>query len=253
MIDRKMVRSARVLSSPARAFHLAILLLCSSLFVKSATSANSASTKLHESQLRPLQALSKAWRLPPFEQCDLRAGLTCDAQGMVTRINLASRNLTGVIPKAIAAFASLTNLSLHDNHLYGHLPDMGRMKLLRELYLHGNNLTGPVPASLSLLSNLEALNLGENALSSRIPVELGNLKALILLNLNSNRLAGNIPETLGKLSKLQHLELGGNALTGPIPDSFAALTNLFTLDLSPNQLSGPIPPAIGALKKLKWV
>ncbi|CAI5971061.1 unnamed protein product [Closterium sp. NIES-64] len=131
--------------------------------------------------VRPLQALSKAWRLPPFEQCDLRAGLTCDAQGMVTRINLANRNLTGVIPKAISAFASLTNLSLHDNHLYGHLPDMGRLKLLRELYLHGNNLKGAVPASLSLLSNLEALNLGENALSGGIPVELGNLKALILL------------------------------------------------------------------------
>ncbi|CAI6008105.1 unnamed protein product [Closterium sp. NIES-65] len=177
--------------------------------------------------VRPLQALSKAWRLPPFEQCDLRAGLTCDAQGMVTRINLANRNLTGVIPKAISAFASLTNLSLHDNHLYGHLPDMGRLKLLREL------------------------NLGENALSGGIPVELGNLKALILLillyfcssppsnpllptlshrpspsnsnllllflyvrpspsvhdcsNLNSNRLVGSIPETLGKLSKLQHL------------------------------------------------
>ncbi|CAI5526357.1 unnamed protein product [Closterium sp. Naga37s-1] len=73
--------------------------------------------------MRPLQALSKAWRLPPFEQCDLRAGITCDARGMVTRINLASRNLTGVIPKAISAFASLLTLSLHDNHLHGPLPD----------------------------------------------------------------------------------------------------------------------------------
>ncbi|CAI5458706.1 unnamed protein product [Closterium sp. Yama58-4] len=228
-LSTRVLSSARI-SSSARAFRLAILLLCSSLFVTSVTSASSASTKLHESQLRPLQALSKAWRLPPFAQCDLRSGLTCDAQGMVTGINLAHRNITGVIPKEISAFANLDTL-----------------------YLYGNNLTGAIPASLGLLANLEALNLGQNALSGSIPLELGNLKALILLNLNGNRLVGNIPETLGKLSKLQHLELGGNALTGPIPDSFSALTNLLTLDLSPNKLSGSIPPAIGALKKLKWM
>ncbi|CAI5963782.1 unnamed protein product [Closterium sp. NIES-65] len=201
--------------------------------------------------VRPLQALSKAWRLPPFEQCDLRAGLTCDAQGMVTRINLANRNLTGVIPKAISAFASLTNLSLHDNHLYGHLPDMGRLKLLRELYLHGNNLKGAVPASLSLLSNLEALNLGENALSGGIPVELGNLKALILLNLNSNRLVGSIPETLGKLSKLQHLYLSGNQISGSLPPAIGNLQDLEHLWIEDNKLTGPLPTEIGNCTSLQ--
>ncbi|CAI5526370.1 unnamed protein product [Closterium sp. Naga37s-1] len=322
-----MARSTRV-SSSARALRFAILLLCSSLLVTSATSAMRPLQALSKAwrlpafappslptlppftppsppvfplfpplpppAVRPLQALSKvAWRLPPFALLFtefVTPSFKFSSAPSLSGFPLPSSSPAGAAPSAAAPgaeqgvaatsvrsafhktyFLSLRSpiyptpspvppsssptppQSLHDNHLHGPLPDLGKLTLLRELYLHGNNLTGAIPASFGLLPNLEALNLGENALSGRIPLQLGNLKALILLNLNSNRLVGKIPETLGKLSNLQHLELGGNALTGPIPDSFAALTNLLTLDLSPNQLSGPIPPVIGALRKLRWM
>ncbi|GJP37207.1 hypothetical protein CLOM_g21640 [Closterium sp. NIES-68] len=252
--------SARVSSSPqvsrsARVFRLVILLVCYSALIAATSATNSAAaTNLHESQEKPLQLLSKAWRLPTFAQCDTRLGLTCDAQGMVISIDLPHRILTGVIPKAISAFVRLTKLSLHNNHLHGSVPpELSKLTLLQELYLHHNNLTGAIPATLSLLTNLDALNLGQNALSGPIPPQLGNLKALLLLNLDENRLSGNIPETLGKLPKLQHLELGGNELTGPIPASITALGNLLTLDLSPNKLTGAIPATIGGLKNLRWM
>ena len=132
-----------------------------------------------------------------------------------------------------------------------------------------NQLTGPIPASLGGLANLEQLQL-----SGEIPAELGSLANLHGLFLSDNQLTGRyrqswvasptcvscrsggnqltgmIPTELGSLSKLQVLYLWGNQLSGEIPAELGSLSNLEWLDLSGNQLSGEIPAELGSLANL---
>ena len=60
-----------------------------------------------------------------------------------------------------------------------------------------NQLTGPLPAELGGLTNLQTLNIGHNQLSGAIPDELGDLTDLQTVRLGYNRLAGAIPAWAG--------------------------------------------------------
>ena len=86
-----------------------------------------------------------------------------------------------------------------------------------ELVLWDNQLTGPIPAELGNLTNLNELYLSGNQLTGPIPAELANLTNLSNLDLGGNELTGPIPAELGNLTNLEYLELGGNQLTGCVP------------------------------------
>lgn len=59
--------------------------------------------------------------------------------------------------------------------------------------LSHNNLSGPIPESMSLLSKLKILKLEVNQLSGEIPQELGKLENLLIANVSYNRLVGRLP------------------------------------------------------------
>ena len=124
---------------------------------------------------------------------------------------------------------------------------------VRYLWPTRNNLSGPIPAELGLLSKLESLTLVRNQLSGSIPGELGRLSNLLGLHLGYNQLSGPIPAELGRLSNLLNLSLWRNRLSGPIPVELGALSNVHSLDLSFNQLSGPIPAEFGRLSNLRYL
>ena len=113
-----------------------------------------------------------------------------------------------------------------------------------ELDLADNRLTGPIPAELGALTNLQTLSLSNNELTGPIPAELGDLTNLQNLWLFDNQLTGPIPAELGALSRLVSLELAGNKLTGPIPAELGGLTNLKGLFLGGNQLTGCVPAGL---------
>ena len=119
------------------------------------------------------------------------------------------------------------------------------------LFLDNNRLTGPIPAELGGLANLQNLSLAENQLTGSIPVELGGLANLQLLSLHTNQLTGPIPAELGGLANLQNLWLNTNQLTGPIPAQLGGLANLQYLSLHNNQLTGSIPVELGSLANLQ--
>ena len=143
----------------------------------------------------------------------------------------------------------VVRLSLGFNELTGPIPaELGSLSNLERLDLSFNNLTGPIPAELGGLSNLESLSLSNNRLTG-IPPELGSLSNLESLSLSSNRLT-EIPPELGSLSNLKSLYLSSNELTG-IPAELGSLSNLERLDLSFNNLTGPIPAELGGLSNLE--
>ena len=144
-------------------------------------------------------------------------------------------------------------LIVEENCLEGRLPEaIGGLSELRLLILQWNSrlncdgLTGQIPPSLGILTNLWELDLSENRLSGTIPDALGNLESLEILDLSDNRLSGEIPSSLGNLENLYALDLRSNQLEGQIPEKLAELPNLEELYLSGsgNEFTGCIPATL---------
>jgi Leucine-rich repeat (LRR) protein len=121
---------------------------------------------------------------------------------------------------------------------------------VQQVYLPSNNLSGPLPSSLSNLTAATQLNLYNNELTGYIPSSFGNLQALQVMELASNQLNGNIPSGLGTLTNLKLLDLSSNQLTGAIPTTLGNLANLSGLLVASNQLTGQIPAELGNLTNL---
>ena len=138
-------------------------------------------------------------------------GITTNAQGRVTELNVPDNNLNGTIPREIGNLTHLKVLNLHWGDLEGEIPaEIGNLANLEFLDLGGNSLSEPIPPEIGNLVNLRVLQLGGNALSGVIPPELGNLVQLEILKLASNRIGTFressdqkvIPEELGNLRNL---------------------------------------------------
>lgn len=117
------------------------------------------------------------------------------------------------------------------------------LPFLQNLDFSNNNLSGPIPDSLSRLTQLQRLALSHNSLSGSIPDSLGSLAHLQEMYLDNNMLTGAIPSTLNALNTLTRLQLQDNRLSSEFPD-LSQLTNLNFLDASDNNLSGELPPAL---------
>ena len=176
-------------------------------------------------------------------------GVTTDADGMVTRLELNGNNLQGPLSDGLGQLGTLTVLNLGDNNLSGSIPDeIGRLTLLETLNLEGNRLTGTVPSDIQHLGNLETLHLAGNRLSGTIPTELEHLDALETLVLGNNAFSGSVPPEIGQLQTLVHLDLSANQLTGSLPVEIGRLSSLATLNVASNpELAGPLPRSLLSL------
>ena len=181
-------------------------------------------------------------------------GVTTDADGRVSQLDLSWNELTGPIPVDLGSLVNLQRLELFSNNLTGPIPsELGSLVNLETLDLSGNELTGPIPVDLGSLVNLQRLELFSNNLTGPIPSELGSLVNLETLDLSGNELTGSIPAELGSLANLEWLSLGSNELTGPIPAWLGELVQLRSLGLDGNELTGSIPAELGSLANLEWL
>ncbi|ORY32213.1 L domain-like protein [Rhizoclosmatium globosum] len=137
------------------------------------------------------------------------------------------------------------------------IPDaLGQFRCLQTLDIVKCHVLGSIPTSLSNLTQLKSLNIGEcDTLSGPIPVELGMLTQLERLSLHSNKqLNGPLhPEWGTQLLQLQRLDLSGTAVTGPIPREWGNMQNLQMLFLAGTLMNGPIPRELGRLRKLRFL
>ena len=181
-------------------------------------------------------------------------GITTDADGRVTELNLSANGLRGAIPPELGNLTELRSLRLNSNSLAGRIPpELGNLTKLRGLDLAQNTLSGGIPPELGGLVELRGVSLNSNRLTGSIPPEVGSLTQLVELYLHQNQLTGEIPPELGNLIGLEELLLGDNELRGAIPVELGGLTRLTTLALYRNELSGPIPLELSSLPRLSYL
>ena len=192
-------------------------------------------------------------------------GITCDANGRVTKIDLGSNNLVGTPQPDLFTLPNLDTLWLHSNPIGFSFINIGAARrltdlrvdstglasvdglddarFLTELDLRFNKLEGTFPDEIYFLGSLRSLNLANNKLQGALPVSLDDLPFLHTLRLGSNQFAGPLP-SFNDLALLRRLDLSNNAIAGSIPSDFMSLVStsapLF-VDLASNQLTGTIP------------
>jgi hypothetical protein len=198
---------------------LAVLLLVAA----SAAPARSCSPRDLQALLSVKQALGNPSTLstwtPASPDCCSWDHLRCNDAGRVNNVFIdGADDVRGQIPSAVGGLTELMSLTLF--RLAG--------------------LTGPIPACLAALSNLQFLTVSHTNVSGAIPESLARLRGLDSVDLSSNQLTGGIPASFADLPSLRSLDLGHNQLTGSIPAGLVQ-GQFRSLVLSYNQLTGPIP------------
>jgi len=107
-----------------------------------------------------------------------------------------------------------------------------------EIYFWENDLSGPIPPEIGLLTRLDYVLAKLNNLWGPIPTEIGLLTRLGNLYLAFNELTGSIPTEIGLLTSLDILELQDNQLEGTVPTEINDLGGLSWLYLAQNQFTG---------------
>ncbi|XP_065856231.1 probable LRR receptor-like serine/threonine-protein kinase At1g67720 [Euphorbia lathyris] len=109
---------------------------------------------------------------------------TSDDRPRIAKISLSSKNLTGDFPSGLPKLNGLVELWLDGNNLTGPIPDFSGCANLEIIHLENNQLTGELPSSLASLPNLRELHVQNNLLSGSIPSDL--LDKNIVLNYTGN-------------------------------------------------------------------
>ncbi|MFQ6646989.1 hypothetical protein Gotur_020336, partial [Gossypium turneri] len=162
-------------------------------------------------------------------------GVTCGRKHpRVTKLKLRILKLSGSLSPYIGNLSFLRELDLVGNSFYNQIPqEIGGLR-------RGNQLTGEIPSSLGLLSNLEVLGFVHNSLRGSIPPSLANLSSLEELRLTYNALSGIIPESFGRLRNLSVFAIFGNAISGIVPGALFNLSNIRAFDIGTNKIQGTL-------------
>ncbi|KAH1221757.1 putative LRR receptor-like serine/threonine-protein kinase [Glycine max] len=144
-------------------------------------------------------------------------------------IDLSSNQLSGAIPDGFGdAFPNLITLNLAGNSIHGSDSDISGLKSIVSLNISGNSFHGSVMSlfhgrlevmdlSRNQFEGLEYLNLSKTSLIGYIPAEISQLSNLSALDVSINHLTGKIPLLSNK--NLQVLDLSNNNLSGDVPSS----------------------------------
>ncbi|KAI7751286.1 hypothetical protein M8C21_003878 [Ambrosia artemisiifolia] len=168
-------------------------------------------------------------------------------------LDLSDNYFTGKLPSWVGSLTRLTSLGLGDNDFDpGSIPEnIGNLKNLNWLYLHGCQLTGEIPDSIFGLKQLGTLDLSSNKISGEFPVGITTMISLWKIELFENQLTGVIPPEINNLILLQEFDVSKNMLYGELPPEIGDLKNLTVFQCNTNRFTGELPVGFGDMKYLK--
>ena len=171
-----------------------------------------------------------------------------------------SRNpIVGPLPKEMGALSRLEYLvmgmpisggmnpqdeSVPEGALDSSLPEeWSGMTSLKELYLEGQGVTGPLPASWGDgMKSLSILDLGTNYITGTLPPEWSGMESIRRVYLQNNGLTGTIPSEYGSLSNLDLFFLNhNNDMYGTIPSIRSGGLSIYFGGTNITFLDGSVP------------
>ncbi|TKW38436.1 hypothetical protein SEVIR_1G114100v4 [Setaria viridis] len=178
----------------------------------------------------------------------------CNAAGLVDRLNLSGKNLSGKVTDDVLRLPSLTVLNLSSNAFAVALPkSFAALSKLQVFDVSQNSFDGAFPAGLSSCADLAIVNASGNNFVGALPADLANATSLETIDLRGSFFGGDIPAAYRSLIKLKFLGLSGNNITGKIPPELGELESLESLIIGYNALEGGIPPELGNLASLQYL
>ncbi|XP_027357422.1 receptor-like protein EIX2 [Abrus precatorius] len=162
-------------------------------------------------------------------------------------LDLSSNKLEGEIPYFFGNICTLQILDLSNNKLSGEISSLIQNSswcnkhIFNGLYLRNNRITGVIPESIRLLSELEFLYLGGNSLEGDVTEShLSNFSKLRGLFLSYNSVSLKLSSWVPP-SQLSYLFVASCKLGPSFPGWLRTASSLFKLDISDNGLSGFVP------------
>ncbi len=164
------------------------------------------------------------------------------------------QNWLRVAPEDLASLTRLESLNLDWLPVTGALPpEWAQLTNLRTLLLRGTGFTGPLPPEWSELRRLEVLDLGQTAVSGRLPPEWSGMQNLERLVLSSPHLEGPLPKGWATMPHLRVLDIRGTPLTGSLPPEWSRMPRLEHVRLWHTELDPLIPAVWGMNRSLQFV
>ncbi|KAL8551139.1 hypothetical protein ACS0TY_000282 [Phlomoides rotata] len=183
--------------------------------------------------------------------------LPINTSSFLTNLDLGFTGLRGELPATLFEKPNLQILRLNNNSdLEGSLPkslNRSNVNSIQGLDLSGTSISGTLPHSIGLMTNLNYINLSGCRFSGPIPESIGNITPLSYLFLRGNHLNGQLPDAVGGLPHLAHLDLSYNSIVGQLPDAVGGLPRLAHLDLSFNSFVGQIPSSLTNMSRLEYL
>lgn len=205
-------------------------------------------------------------------------GIVCNTAGRVTSVDMTDNGLEGELPDELKYLTELVKFHLKgsrpDNYkgcpkmnfknsslrpLYnlskvttvdaeyacigGTLEGVHGMKAMESFQVHGNYISGTIPAAIGELTNVVILKLGRNPITGTLPA-ITTLKKVVKFNCNFCALTGTFPDIFGDLPSLNQSYWDGNGFTGSLPPSLGKAKHLTKLSFNINNFTGPIPEGI---------
>ena len=124
-------------------------------------------------------------------------GVTTDAAGRVTELDLQQNQLSGKPPPQLGSLANLEHLGLWGNQLSGSIPtELGNLVKLESLALYNNQLSGELPANLAELPALERARFWGNKLTWAERYEPGPVADMVAWLPSTKPLAATVGTTI---------------------------------------------------------
>jgi Leucine-rich repeat (LRR) protein len=168
-------------------------------------------------------------------------------------LNLSNNAITGELPSELGSLTTLNELDLSNNSFSKSIPPkLWSLPLLGVVFLNDNSLTGQIQLpddSSSFAPNLLDVRLHGNDLSGPIPAWFSQLTLLKTWNAGGNQFTGILPTD--PASSLSFLDFSWNNLTGPVPSKL--LEQLTYLYLEHNHFTGRLPAVKTSSLKVLWL
>ena len=164
-----------------------------------------------------------------------------------------TRNKLENLPRSIVKLKNLRFLDLHSNNITEFVPDLANLQLTH-LNLSSNGLTywqdslvNPSRENMPLFTTLKYLSVADNRLNSKSAIWVSKFKKLKHLNISFNAIA---EVGLNSMPKLEEMYMSGNQLSSLPGELIENLPSLRILMLNNNRLQS-LPAELSGLKHLR--